>query len=214
MGQIVLDHDDLARRVRSLRAGGRTVVVTNGCFDLLHVGHVRCLTDAATRGDCLIVALNGDASVRKLKGAGRPLQPQAERAEILAAIQGVSYVTIFEEESVGPLLRKLRPQVLAKGTDYDASNLPERDVLAEIGAELISCGDRKSHATVDLIAKLRRVAAKPAAPSRAAPSRKPVAVASGKRPKPAHAAKRAVATKRTGGARGGGARRAASGAHA
>jgi rfaE bifunctional protein nucleotidyltransferase chain/domain len=151
MGQVVLDHDDLARRLKGLKAGGKRVVVTNGCFDLLHVGHVRCLQDAARRGDCLVVALNSDSSVRKLKGAGRPIQPQDERAEIVAAITGVDYVTLFEEESVGPLLRRLRPTMLAKGTDYNGENLPERDVLAEIGAELIVVGDPKGHSTRDLL---------------------------------------------------------------
>jgi rfaE bifunctional protein nucleotidyltransferase chain/domain len=151
MGQIVLDQDDLAKRLRSLKVGGKRVVVTNGCFDLLHVGHVRALQDAKRRGDCLVVAINSDASVRKLKGSGRPLQSQADRAEILAALDGVTYVTVFDEESVGPLLRRLRPSIVAKGTDYTAENFPERDVLAEIGAELIIVGDPKGHSTRDLL---------------------------------------------------------------
>ena len=155
MGIIVHDHDELARRMRALREGGKKIVFTNGCFDVLHVGHVRCLTDAATRGDFLIVAINSDDSVRKLKGAGRPVQNAAERAEILCAINGVSYVTIFEEPTVGPLLRKLRPQIGAKGTDYDASNLPERDVVAEINAELLIVGDPKRHSTVELLDRIR-----------------------------------------------------------
>jgi len=167
MGQIVLDQDDLAKRLKSLKVGGKRVVVTNGCFDLLHVGHVRALQDAKKRGDCLVVAINSDASVRKLKGSGRPLQSQSDRAEILAAFDGVTYVTIFEEETVGPLLRRLRPSIVAKGTDYTAENFPERDVLAEIGAELIIVGDPKGHSTRDLLklasqahaASLARVAA-------------------------------------------------------
>jgi rfaE bifunctional protein nucleotidyltransferase chain/domain len=154
MGQVVLDQDDLAKRLKNLKVGGKRVVLTNGCFDLIHVGHVRCLLDAANRGDCLVVALNSDASVRALKGPGRPFQPQAERAELIAAIEGVNYVTIFDEETVGPLLRRLRPSVLAKGTDYTVENLPEREVLAEIGAELVVVGDKKSHSTRDL---MRRV---------------------------------------------------------
>src|SRR5262245_46431365 len=155
MGPIVHDHDELARRTRALRDGGKRVVFTNGCFDVLHVGHLRCLTDAATRGDFLIVAINSDASVRKLKGPDRPVQPAAERAEILCAIQGVSYVTIFDEPTVGPLLRKLRPHVVAKGTDYDATNLPEREVVAEIGAELAIVGDPKKHSTIRLLERIR-----------------------------------------------------------
>ena len=155
MGLIVLDHDELARRMRSLRDGGKRIVLTNGCFDLLHVGHLRCLSDAATRGDFLVVAINSDASVRRLKGADRPVQPAAERAEILSAITGVSYVTVFDEPTVGPLLRKLRPQIVAKGTDYDADNLPEREVVAEIGAELAIVGDPKRHSTIRLLERIR-----------------------------------------------------------
>jgi rfaE bifunctional protein nucleotidyltransferase chain/domain len=155
MGLVVHDHEELARRVRALRDGGKRVVFTNGCFDVLHVGHVRCLTDAATRGDFLVVAINSDASVRKLKGPDRPVQPAAERAEILCAITGVSYVTFFDEPTVGPLLRKLRPQIVAKGTDYDHTNLPERDVVAEIGAELAIVGDPKKHSTIKLLERIR-----------------------------------------------------------
>lgn len=151
MGQVVLDQDDLAKRLKGLKLGGKRVVLTNGCFDLLHVGHIRAIVDAAKRGDSLVVAINSDASVRRLKGSGRPLQTQSERAEILAAIEGVAYVTIFDEDSVGPLLRRLRPTIVAKGTDYTAENFPERDVLAEIGAELIIVGDPKDHSTRDLL---------------------------------------------------------------
>jgi rfaE bifunctional protein nucleotidyltransferase chain/domain len=155
MGLIVLDHDELARRMRALRDGGKKVVFTNGCFDLLHVGHLRCLTDAATRGDFLVVAINSDASVRKLKGPDRPVQPAAERAEILSAITGVSYITIFDEPTVGPLLRKLRPQIVAKGTDYDENNLPEKEVVAEIGAEFTIVGDPKNHSTIKMLERIR-----------------------------------------------------------
>ena len=155
MAESILDHEDLARRIKGLRAGGKRVVVTNGCFDLLHVGHIRCLKDAASRGDCLVVAINSDKSVRALKGAGRPVQPQAERAEILIALRGVDYVTVFDEPTVATLLRQLRPQVVAKGTDYDAKNFPEREVLAEIGAELVIVGDSKDHSTIDLIGRIR-----------------------------------------------------------
>ena len=115
MGLIVRDHEELARRLRGLRDAGKRVVFTNGCFDLLHVGHIRCLQDAANRGDYLVVALNSDASVRKLKGPSRPVQNQDERAELLCALNGVAYVTIFDDETCGPLLKLLRPQLVAKG---------------------------------------------------------------------------------------------------
>ena len=154
MGQVVLDQDDLAKRLKVYKVGGKRIVLTNGCFDLIHVGHIRCLQDAAKRGDCLVVAINSDASVRALKGSGRPFQSQAERAEILAAIEGVSYVTVFDEPTVGPLLRRLRPSLLAKGTDYTVENLPEKEVLVEIGAELVVVGDKKSHSTRDLMRKV------------------------------------------------------------
>lgn len=156
MGLIVRDHEELARRLRGLRDAGKRVVFTNGCFDLLHVGHIRCLIDAAKRGDYLVVALNSDASVRKLKGPERPVQDEEERAELLCALQCVAYVTIFDEETSGPLLRLLRPQLVAKGTDYTLETLPERDVLAEIGAELIRAGDPKDHSTIDLIDRIKQ----------------------------------------------------------
>jgi rfaE bifunctional protein nucleotidyltransferase chain/domain len=180
MGLIVRDHEELARRLRGLRDAGKRVVFTNGCFDLLHVGHIRCLVDAAKRGDYLVVALNSDASVRKLKGPERPVQNEEERAELLCALQCVAYVTIFGEETCGPLLRLLRPQLVAKGTDYTLETLPERDVLAEIGAELIRAGDPKDHSTIDLIDRIKRgvgastrgaKGAKKAAPSKAATSK-------------------------------------------
>jgi rfaE bifunctional protein nucleotidyltransferase chain/domain len=155
MGLIVLDHDELARRMRALREGGKRIVFTNGCFDLLHVGHVRCLADAATRGDFLVVAINSDASARRLKGPDRPVQPAGERAELLSSITGVSYVTMFDEPTVEPLLRKLRPHVVAKGTDYDQDNLPEKEVVAEIGAELAIVGDPKKHSTRKLLERIR-----------------------------------------------------------
>ncbi|MBL8843418.1 MAG: adenylyltransferase/cytidyltransferase family protein [Planctomycetes bacterium] len=184
MGIILRDHDELAQRLRGLRDGGKRVVFTNGCFDLLHVGHIRCLIDAAKRGDFLVVALNSDASIRKLKGPDRPVQPEAERAEILAALNGVAYVTIFHEETCGPLLRKLRPQLVAKGTDYSLETLPEREVLAEIGAELILVGDPKDHSTVDLLARIRgqQGASGPGAPRRVRKVAAPAAAKTGGKP--------------------------------
>jgi rfaE bifunctional protein nucleotidyltransferase chain/domain len=131
--------------------GGPRVVLANGCFDLLHVGHVRYLADAATRGDCLVVALNTDASIRGLKGAGRPLMPLAERAEIVAALACVDHVVAFDEPDLVPTLRSLRPDVHAKGTDYTVDDVPERAVDMELGIEIVICGDPKDHSTSALI---------------------------------------------------------------
>jgi D-glycero-beta-D-manno-heptose 1-phosphate adenylyltransferase len=180
MGLIVRDHEELARRLRGLRDAGKRVVFTNGCFDLLHVGHIRCLVDAAKRGDYLVVALNSDASTRKLKGPERPVQSEEERVELLCALQCVAYVTIFDEATCGPLLRLLRPQLVAKGTDYTLETLPERDVLAEIGAELIRAGDPKDHSTVDLIERIKQGLGAGTRGPKAA--KKPVATKSAKAP--------------------------------
>jgi rfaE bifunctional protein nucleotidyltransferase chain/domain len=120
------------------RHPGRTIVFTNGCFDILHVGHVRYLSAAKQLGDILVVGLNGDASVRELKGAGRPLNPQEDRAEVMAALEAVDYVIIFGEKRVDTLLRQVRPQVYAKGGDYTVSSLDPDEVTAlrEIGAKI------------------------------------------------------------------------------
>lgn len=157
MGKVVLDHEQLAKILRVFKAQGKSIVVINGCFDLLHVGHVRALQDAASRGHYLVVALNSDASVQRLKGNGRPIQPEAERAELVAALEGVDYVTVFPEPTCDDLLRALRPTALAKGPEYTLQNLPEAATLREIGAELLSVGDPKDHATRDLIARIRGV---------------------------------------------------------
>lgn len=137
------------------REAGRRIVFANGCFDLLHVGHVRYLQAAAREGDVLVVALNSDRSVRELKGPARPLQNEQDRARLIGAISGVDYVTIFDEPDVRPLLRLLRPDVHAKGTDYTKDTVPERDVVEEIGARIAIVGDPKDHSSRDIIGQLR-----------------------------------------------------------
>jgi len=155
MGEVVLDRAALARRLDEHRRAGRRVVFTNGCFDLLHVGHTRLVEAARREGDVLVVALNDDASVRRLKGTGRPVQPEAERAELVAALRGVDYVTVFHEDTVDAILRALRPDVHAKGTDYRAETIPERATAEAIGARIAILGDPKDHATRDLISRIR-----------------------------------------------------------
>jgi rfaE bifunctional protein nucleotidyltransferase chain/domain len=145
--------DGLAAQARE---DGRSVAMPNGCFDLLHVGHVRYLQGAAAEADVLVVGINTDASVRRLKGDGRPLQPEDERAELLAALACVDWVVIFQEDNVEPLLRRLRPDVHCKGTDYTPETLPEREVAAEVGARIAIVGDPKDHDSSGLIDQLKR----------------------------------------------------------
>jgi rfaE bifunctional protein nucleotidyltransferase chain/domain len=146
---------ELAALGRRLRRAGKTIVLANGCFDLIHVGHLRYLQAAKARGDLLLVALNADASVRKLKGPGRPLMPARERAEIIAGIAGVDFVTIFGSRTVGTVIRALRPHFQAKGTDYTAESVPEAALLAEYGGRVIIVGDPKDHSTTQLIGKMQ-----------------------------------------------------------
>lgn len=136
------------------RAEGRRLVLANGCFDLLHVGHVRYLQAARALGDALVVGLNSDASVRRLKGAGRPVMPAAERAELVAAVRGVDAVVVFDEDSADALIARLRPDVHAKGTDYTEQSVPERETVEALGAEVAIAGDPKTHSTRDLIATI------------------------------------------------------------
>jgi rfaE bifunctional protein nucleotidyltransferase chain/domain len=150
------ERSDLAAELTALRAArpGLRVVLANGCFDLLHAGHVRYLEDARSRGDFLVVALNDDASARALKGEGRPLQPLAERAEIVAALRAVDRVTSFPERDLERTLRLLRPAVHAKGTDYTADGVPEAAVDRELAIEIAICGDAKSRSSSALAARL------------------------------------------------------------
>ncbi len=138
--------------VAAARERGRRVVLANGCFDLLHVGHVRYLAAARALGDVLIVGVNGDASVRRLKGPGRPLMPAAERAEIVAALAAVDHVVIFDDDTADGLVAALRPDVHAKGTDYTAESVPERAAVLASGGQVAIAGDPKAHSTRDLIA--------------------------------------------------------------
>lgn len=155
MGEIVPDYRDLVPAMADARRRGLRVVLTNGGFDLLHVGHLRSLVAAREEGDLLVVAVNTDASVRASKGAGRPVVPLAERMELLAALSCVDYVTSFEEPTAAAVLRALRPNVHAKGTDYAADTDPERQTVAEIGAVTVITGDPKNHSVTDLVARIR-----------------------------------------------------------
>ncbi len=154
MGE-VLDRRTLAERTAADRKAGRTIAFANGVFDLLHVGHVRYLQAAAAEGDRLIVAVNDDDSVRRLKGEGRPILAAADRAELVAALRGVDYVVIFPEPTVGPLLELLTPDVHCKGTDYAVDTVPEREIVKAYGGRIAIVGDPKDHSTRDLLARLR-----------------------------------------------------------
>ena len=153
MGE-VLSRADLVSRVAAERAAGRTIAFANGVFDLLHVGHVRYLEGAAQEADVLVVAINDDASVRALKGDGRPVLAAEARAELVAALRCVDYVTIFHELNVGPLLEALRPDVHCKGTDYTVENVPERAIVKAYGGRTAIVGDPKNHSTRDLLARV------------------------------------------------------------
>ena len=150
----VLTRDQLAQRVARDRDAGRTVAFANGCFDLLHVGHVRYLEAAAREADRLIVAINDDESTRSLKGEGRPILAAEHRAELVAALRCVDYVVIFPEPTVGPLLEALRPHVHCKGTDYTSDSVPEREVVRGYGGRVAIVGDPKDHSTRDLLARI------------------------------------------------------------
>ena len=149
--------DEATRLAEGWRAQGKRLVLANGCFDLLHVGHVRYLEAAKREGDVLVVAINSDESVRRNKGPTRPLVDEAERAEILTALRCVDYVTVFGETTADELIRALRPNVHAKGTEWRADNVPELATVRAIGARVAICGDPKSHSSSDLAKKARGV---------------------------------------------------------
>ena len=151
-----MSESQLVDAVARDRAAGRTVAFANGCFDLLHVGHVRYLRAAAAEADRLIVAVNDDRSVAGLKGEGRPILPAAERAELLAALRGVDYVVVFGDANVERLLTLVKPDVHCKGTDYTAETVPERAVVAAYGGRTAIVGDPKQHATPELLARIGR----------------------------------------------------------
>src|ERR1700723_2751870 len=147
----VLSRVELRQRVEQWRRAGERIILANGNFDLLHVGHVRYLRGAKGLGGKLVVAINSDDSVRALKGDGRPVMPAEERAEIVAALADVDAVVIFPELDVRPLIREIRPDIQAKGTDYTVDSVPERDVVAEYGGQVAIVGDAKDHSTSEII---------------------------------------------------------------
>ncbi len=146
--------EEAERLASAWRRAGKRIVLANGCFDLLHVGHVRYLQSARALGDALVVGLNSDASVKRLKGPGRPLMPATERAEMVGALAAVDAVLVFEEDTVEALVTRLRPDVHAKGTDYTAESVPERDAVLAAGGRVAIAGDPKAHSTKDLIATI------------------------------------------------------------
>src|ERR1700724_307124 len=152
----IVSQQKLKSLVADHKKRGQTVVFANGCFDILHVGHKRYLEAARQRGDILIVAINNDASLRTLKGPGRPVLDEAARARLVAALRAVDYVVIFREQTVASLLRDLVPDVHAKGTDYSADTVPERAVAKELGIQVAIVGDPKNHSTRGLLASLRK----------------------------------------------------------
>jgi rfaE bifunctional protein nucleotidyltransferase chain/domain len=151
---VVLSESELVEAVARDRAANRTVAFANGCFDLLHVGHVRYLQASAAEADRLIVAVNDDRSVAGLKGEGRPILPASERAELVAALRGVDYVVVFGEANVERLLRLVKPDVHCKGTDYTVDTVPERGVVAGYGGRTAIVGDAKQHNTRELLARI------------------------------------------------------------
>jgi rfaE bifunctional protein nucleotidyltransferase chain/domain len=153
--QKILSRDALRDRVAEWRRSGQPIVLANGCFDLLHVGHIRYLRGAKALGGKLVVAMNSDQSVSRIKGAGRPLMPAAERAEIVAALTAVDAVVLFDEPDVRALIREIRPDVQAKGTDYTRENVPERDEVLAYGGRIEIVGDPKDHSTSDFLARLQ-----------------------------------------------------------
>ncbi|HEX8709035.1 MAG TPA: adenylyltransferase/cytidyltransferase family protein [Pyrinomonadaceae bacterium] len=152
----ILDRNRLIARVAIARRGGARVVLANGCFDILHVGHVRYLEGAKALGDLLVVGVNSDEQVRAQKGAGRPFVPERERAELIAAVRAVDFVTIFPEPTVEALLRALRPDFHAKGTDYTEETVPERDVVRSYGGRVCIVGDPKEHSSSEMLTELGR----------------------------------------------------------
>jgi D-glycero-beta-D-manno-heptose 1-phosphate adenylyltransferase len=152
---MILTRDDLPAWVQGQRAAGRTIALANGVFDLLHVGHLRYLQAAAAEADVLLVAINDDESVRRLKGEGRPVMPGADRAELVDALRGVDAVVLFGDDTVAPLLEAVRPDVHCKGTDYTVESVPERDVVRRYGGRTAIVGDPKDHNTRDILARLR-----------------------------------------------------------
>jgi D-glycero-beta-D-manno-heptose 1-phosphate adenylyltransferase len=148
----VLDREALKERTEADRRNGSKIILANGCFDLFHAGHIRYLAGAKDLGGTLVVGINSDAQVRRLKGSGRPFMPAAERAEIVSALRFVDLVTVFDEPTVEELIRAIRPDFHAKGTDYTADTVPEREIVREYGGRVAIVGDPKDHSSTELIA--------------------------------------------------------------
>jgi rfaE bifunctional protein nucleotidyltransferase chain/domain len=155
LSKFIKNHDALAEKIDELKGQGKRIVFANGCFDILHVGHIRYLNGAKKEGDVLVVALNSDESIVHLKKGNRPVMPAGERIEILESLEMVDYVTLFDEPTVDSLLRKLKPHVQAKGTDYTKENVPERETVLSYGGEIAIVGDPKSHSSRAIIEKIR-----------------------------------------------------------
>lgn len=155
MKKLIKDTDSLAAIVRGLQSRGKIVVLANGSFDLLHVGHIRYLKDAKSRGDFLVVAVNTDRSVRTYKDPLLPIIPQAERVEMIEALSFVDYVTLWNRPTMDDLIVKLRPDIHAKGTDYTVKSVPERETVLSYGGETLIVGDKKSHSVTDIIKKIK-----------------------------------------------------------
>jgi rfaE bifunctional protein nucleotidyltransferase chain/domain len=153
--KIIKDWDLLARHIEKLRQQHKTIVFTNGGFNILHVGHIRSLIDAISLGDILVVALNSDRSIKQNKGEGYPLMPEDERLEILSALACVDYLTLFSEPTVDKLLLKLKPDIHAKGTDYTKQSVPERDTVLSYGGKIAIVGDPKNHSSTDIIGYIK-----------------------------------------------------------
>lgn len=150
----LLSRDELIARIETARTEGARIVLANGCFDVLHVGHVRYLAGARELGDVLVVAINSDEQVARLKGPGRPVMTAAERAELVASLESVSYVTIFDEPTVEELLLALKPDIHAKGTDYTEETVPERAVVRSYGGRVAIVGDPKDHSTSAILTRI------------------------------------------------------------
>jgi D-glycero-beta-D-manno-heptose 1-phosphate adenylyltransferase len=152
----VLDRDGVVRETTRARAGGAKIVLANGCFDLLHVGHIRYLAGAKALGDVLVVGVNCDEQARLLKGEGRPIMSEDDRAAMVSALKYVDFVTIFEEPTVEELIRAIRPDFHAKGTDYTTESVPERDIVNECGGTVVIVGDPKDHSSTNIIEAVRQ----------------------------------------------------------
>ncbi|MDX6557132.1 MAG: D-glycero-beta-D-manno-heptose 1-phosphate adenylyltransferase [Blastocatellia bacterium] len=150
----IVERSHLISMIATAKGAGKRIVLANGCFDVLHVGHVRYLEAAKALGDLLVVGINSDAQTSRLKGEGRPLLPQDQRAEIVSAIDAVDLVTIFDEPTVEQLLLALKPDVHAKGTDYTEDSVPERDVVRSFGGRVAIVGDPKDHSSSEMIGRV------------------------------------------------------------